>query len=130
MSQFDDKKSLITIVSFSFVNTDMRVEFSNRFPHAEWILVDTDKDLAEERILLRQDHFYKGCSGVTSSIDAVKEDHYSNAATKLKESSVDSDNSQWDFQPINFPHTILDGSDDVAANAKKIVDVILIQLST
>lgn len=113
-------KPLVQIISFSFVNTDMRVEFRKRFPHSEWILVDTSKDLAEERILSREDHFYKG-SGGTQNND-VKDD----PTTKSTESSdaADVDNSEWEFKPVDYPHVILDGNDEVATNAQKVVDVI------
>ena len=50
----------ITIVSFSFVNTDLRNVFRQRFPHATWVLLDTTEMEAQRRIELRQGHFYKG----------------------------------------------------------------------
>mmetsp|Transcript_30085 Transcript_30085/g.60451 ORF Transcript_30085/g.60451 Transcript_30085/m.60451 type:complete len:231 (+) Transcript_30085:22-714(+) len=121
-------KPLVPIISFSFVNTDMRVEFRKRFPHSEWILVDTSKDLAEERILSREDHFYKGSGG--SSTDDTKTDGEDDPTTKTTESSdtADVDNSEWEFKPVDYPHVILDGNDEVATNAQKVVDVIQDQL--
>ena len=116
------KKALVPIISFSFVNTDLRIEFRKRFPDSVWILVDTSKELAEERILSREDHFYKGSGGSKHE----EGEH----ATKAVESSDtdDKDNSEWEFKPVDFPHVILDGNDEVASNAKKIVDVIQNQL--
>jgi len=98
----------------------MRIEFKKRFPDSEWILIDTSKNLAEERILLREDHFYKGSGGIQN------EEGDDSTTTKAVESSDanDEDNSQWNFQPVDYPHVILDGNDEVATNAKKIVDVI------
>jgi hypothetical protein len=106
----------------------MRVEFRNRFPHSEWILIDTSKDLAEERILSREDHFYKG-SG-SSSADGEQNVEEDDPATKAKGSSdtPDEDNSEWEFKPVDYPHVILDGNDEVATNAQKIADVIQNQL--
>jgi len=118
-----DNKFLVPIISFSFVNTDMRVEFRNRFPHSEWILVDTSKDLAEERILSREDHFYKGSGG--SSTDDTKTDGEDDPAQATESSdTADVDNSEWEFKPVDYPHVILDGNDEVATNAQKVVDVI------
>jgi gluconate kinase len=50
----------ITIISFSFVNTDLRNVFRQRFPHAKWVLMDTTEMEAQRRIEQRQGHFYKG----------------------------------------------------------------------
>ena len=120
-----DIKSLVPIISFSFVNTDMRVEFRKRFPGSQWILVDTSKNLAEERILSREDHFYKG-SGGSSSADGGpnKEDDPTTTTATKSSDNPDEDNSEWEFKPVDYPHLILDGNDEVATNAQKIVDVI------
>ena len=119
-----DNKTLVPIISFSFVNTDLRFEFRKRFPRSEWILINTSEELAEERILTREDHFYKGSGGSTQHEEG-------DTTTKTVESSDthdDKDNSEWEFKPVDFPHVILDGNDEVSANAKKIVDVIQNQL--
>mmetsp|Transcript_17649 Transcript_17649/g.28889 ORF Transcript_17649/g.28889 Transcript_17649/m.28889 type:complete len:217 (-) Transcript_17649:400-1050(-) len=116
-----DNKALIPIISFSFVNTDMRVEFRKRFPHSEWILVDTSMEVAEERILSREDHFYKGSGDIQNEEEG-------DSTRKTIESSDTDDNSEWEFNPVDYPHVILDGNDEVATNAKKIVDVIRNQL--
>jgi hypothetical protein len=50
----------ITIISFSFVNTDLRNVFRQRFPHAQWVLMDTTEMEAQRRIEQRQGHFFKG----------------------------------------------------------------------
>lgn len=102
----------------------MRIEFRKRFPDSEWILVDTSKALAEERILSREDHFYKGSGGIQNN------EKGDDSIAKAVESSdtADEDNSEWEFQPVDYPHVVLDGNDEVATNAKKIVDVIQNQL--
>ena len=94
------------------------------------MLVDTNEGLAEERILSREGHFYKGSGGSSSADDVVtKEDDDSTAAkAKEKGGGDDCDNSEWDFQPVNFPHLLLDGRDDIDTNAKKIVVGIQSQL--
>jgi hypothetical protein len=53
-------RTTITIVSFSFVNTDLRNVFRQRFPYATWVLLDTTEMEAQRRIEQRQGHFYKG----------------------------------------------------------------------
>ena len=118
-----DNKALVPIISFSFVNTDLRIEFRKRFPDSEWVLVNTSEELAEERILSREDHFYKGSGGSTH-------EESDPTTTKTVESSDtdDKDNSEWEFKPVDFPHVVLDGNDEVVANAEKIVDVIQNQL--
>lgn len=128
-SDDDSNRSLLVIVSFSFVNTEMRVEYRKRFPTSSWILVDTTKDLAEERILSREGHFYKG-SGGGSNADNVNGGEDSDPTTETKVKENDLDNSEWDFQAVDFPHIALDGSHDVDTNAKKVIDSIQSLLST
>ena len=127
-SDDDSNRSLLTIVSFSFVNTDMRVEFRKRFPTSSWILVDTTKDLAEERILSREGHFYKG-SGGGDNADNVNSEEDADPSTETKVKENDLDNSEWDFQAVDFPYMALDGSHDVDTNAKKVIDSIQSLLS-
>jgi hypothetical protein len=94
-----------------------------RFPHSEWILVDTSKDLAEERILSREDHFYKG-SGGSSTNDTKTDGEVDPTQATESSDTADVDNSEWEFKPVDYPHVILDGNDEVATNAQKVVDVI------
>ena len=106
---------LIVIVSFSFVNTDLRTAFRESFPDSVWILVDTSDDLAKERISKREGHFYKN----TDNVKEAEEDTMANAAK-----DKDDDNSEWNFQPVTFPHMILDGRQDVEVNARQITECI------
>lgn len=121
-------KELIVIISFSFVNTDLRVAFRDKFPTAQWILVDTNKQLAEERILTRKGHFYKSVETSTKEEKDTISSNEKEDDTKGNDINDDDDddktNSEWEFQPVDFPHVILDGGDAVEENAKLIVKCI------
>ena len=108
--------SICAIISFSFVNTDLRYIFRERFPSAEWILIDTSEEECTKRINEREGHFYKGeipaeDSETSDELPAEKDD--------------DKDNSDWKFAPVEFPHVILDGFNSVEDNANKVVEKIL-----
>lgn len=100
----------------------MRIAYRERYAKSEWILVDTKQNIAEERILSRQGHFYKGSNVNTATVsdectDAKKQ--------KVGKNSNDSrDNNEWEFQPVDFPHVILDGCDSISKNARRIVEVV------
>jgi gluconate kinase len=87
----------VAIVSFSFVNTDLREIYRERFPHADWILVDTSEQEANQRIAKRLGHFYKG--GLMESGDGL--------ASR--------------FAPVTFPHAVLSGTDSMERNADKVL---------
>jgi hypothetical protein len=111
------------IVSFSFVNKDLRDTFRSRFPHAKWLLVDTTEDEAQGRIQTRQGHFYKG---KVTTTDVVKDQHEqtessSNAANNDKEK----DYNEWEFAPVEFPHIVLNGENSVAENAEIVANVVV-----
>jgi hypothetical protein len=111
--------SLVVIVAFSFVNPDMRVTFREFYPKSEWILVNTTQDVAEERILARQGHFYKSTG--------PKDDDESTGAindTNCDKDNTEKDNSEWLFHPVDFPHTVLDGCDAIDKNALRIIETI------
>ena len=110
--------SICAIVSFSFVNTDLRDIFRSRFPSAEWILINTTEEESTKRINEREGHFYKG----EISDDDVKA---SEAGNKSSEKDDEKDNSDWKFAPVDFPHVILDGLNSVEDNAKRVVEKIL-----
>ena len=93
-------RKLVVIVSFSFVNQDLREQFRNRFPFSRWILIDTTEQEAQKRIDQRTDHFYKGK-------DASQQDKPDR-------------NDEWNFDPVPFPHTILSGHSPIEENASKI----------
>ena len=105
---------MIVVISFSFVNTDLRTAFRDAYPESQWILVDTSDGLAKERISKREGHFYKN----TDNAKEVEEDETNGAKDK------DDDNSEWNFQPVTFDHMILDGRQDVEVNAKQIMECI------
>ncbi len=75
--------------------------------------MDTTRDLAEERILAREGHFYKVANNTTR-----------HAAKCSNQSTNDSDNSEWEFQPVDFSHIVLDGRNSISENANRIVDIV------
>ena len=109
------------LISFSFVNCDLRVVLRARLPQAKWALIDTSDETAQERINQREGHFYKG---VSSDEDAERS---SSNQEKLEEKNVDKkvseeDSSDWDFAPVDYDHSILDGSKPVDFNAIQIFE--------
>ena len=110
------KAAIEVLISFSFVNTDLREVFQERFPNAHWNLVHVKEDVAQDRILQRQGHFYKGEQTSVKESSSVEE----NAS-----SDNDADNSEWKFAPVTFPHVVLDGMHPVDVNARKLYDAIL-----
>ena len=76
-------KDACCVVSFSFVNDDLRDSFRERFPDATWALVDASDALAGERISQRDGHFYDP--------PPAKGD-------------------EWLFAPVVFEHLVLDAT--------------------
>ena len=56
------------LVSFSFVNDDLRDVFRKRFPSSRWVLLNVGTETASERIAHRKGHFYNGIPIVSSSL--------------------------------------------------------------
>jgi thymidylate kinase len=110
------QKTIIIMVSFSFVNADLRQRFRECFPDAHWILIDTSPHEAQRRIEQRRGHFYKGGGDPPARIDN------NHATTEQKSTSHPLDNSEWEFAPVTFPHTILDGKNSIQNNATIILD--------
>jgi gluconate kinase len=105
------------LVSFSFVNSDLRDTYRLRFPSAQWVLIDTDEEEAQRRIESRQGHFYKGKKTlVEGKADELTE----------KEEKVTNvvDNSEWNFNPVTFPHVVLDGTVPANENADIVVRIV------
>ena len=127
-----------SIISFSFVNTDLRDTFRSRFPTAIWVLIDTDDEEATKRINLRQDHFYKGKD---PSVDASSDDDNTSQQQTAKEkeeeelpksssvSAADKDNSEWLFAPVTFPHHVLPGQNSVDENADTVLQILFDQFN-
>ena len=103
------------IISFSFVNTDLRDVFRARFPGAKWILINTDEAEAQDRIQKREGHFYKGAPPSKSSLESL-------AAAEENE-TLKADNSEWNFAPVEFDHVVLDGLRSIEENAEVILKV-------
>jgi len=107
------------IVSFSFVNKDLRNVFRLRFPNAGWTLMDVTDEVAQDRINQRIGHFYKG------ETLAQKQE----SVAHQSDDNNDDNNSEWKFAPVDFPHVVLDGMDSIELNAKRVVHI-LMELNT
>ena len=112
--QSTKEEALGALVSFSFVNTDLRDIFRERFPTAVWILVDTSEKEASLRISQREGHFYGG-----KPTDGEKAD----AEEAVSPDQNEVDNSEWNFAPVDFPHTILDGNQPIDSNAMVVSNI-------
>lgn len=108
--QLDEQRPTACVVSFSFVNADLRNVFRSRFPNAIWALVSTTEEEAKQRIAQREGHFYKG-----TPTEGQEKDH---------EEASNSDLSEWDFAPVEFPHVILPGIDSIKVNAQRVADLL------
>ena len=147
-SQLRNNSSAAVIVAFSFVNTDLRETFRSRFPHAIWALVDVSDDLADARVRSRTGHFYKGQP--ISSRDDFGHEADEKATARNERPNVPShdvddptrtiskvdcgsgnngDNSEWKFAPVDFDHIVLDGTDAVDLNSKKVVGALMESMS-
>lgn len=110
-----------SIISFSFVNNDLRDTFRSNFPEATWILIDTSEEEAAQRIKYRQDHFYKGGGAASQT---TGEDQTSTPEQNEATKTQDTDNSDWRFAAVTFEHSILDGREAVEKNASKLIEII------
>lgn len=102
----------------------MRIIFREQYRQSQWVLVHTKPDVAEERILARQGHFYKGANAEAAGASTGDDCANGNDPKDGSNKSDSRDNSEWEFQPVEFPHVVLDGCDSITENAKHIVKVI------
>ena len=119
-----------SIISFSFVNTDLRDIFRSRFPNAAWVLIDTDDAEATRRINEREDHFYKGKDPIKDEESSTtKSDNDENNFESSKDGDGDDsgDNSDWLFAPVTFPHHALPGKNTIEKNADSVLEVLFDQ---
>jgi thymidylate kinase len=107
---------LAALISFSFVNKDLRDIFRLEFPSAVWVLVDTSEEIASIRIRERQGHFYGG----------EPEEEKTDSKKYLSEviERDEDDNSEWKFAPVDFPHVVLDGNTPIDRNAKEVSEIV------
>lgn len=111
------------VVSFSFVNVDLRDTFRQRFPTAKWVLMDVTDQIANERLEAREGHFYKGAPTRKSKEEKKTADTKErNVATAEKHNGED--NSEWEFAAVTYPHDVLDGGVDVDINAQRVVETL------
>jgi len=108
--EINERHPLACILSFSFVNTDLRDIFRFRFPCAVWALVSISEEEANKRIAERAGHFYKGAPDAALDSD--------------QEEASKSVNSDWEFAPVDFPHVTLPGNDSIDDNAQRVADVL------
>ena len=106
-----------TIISFSFVNTHLRDTFRGYFPQTKWVLMDTNEGEAKRRIDMREGHFYKG---KVSKNDESKP----SSSEEVETEKLDTDNSDWAFAPVSFPHEVLDGNSPIETNVQKVSSIL------
>jgi thymidylate kinase len=112
-----DQLPLVIVVSFSFVNDDLRIHFRNQFPNSHWILIHTSEVEAQRRIQQRSNHFYKGKPPNRPSD--------SNDESVQQQSNTSSgDNNEWNFAPVTFPHTVINGHHPIEETSSEIVELI------
>ena len=97
VSTESDGKDACCVVSFSFVNVDLRDSFRERFPGATWALVDASDALAGERISQRDGHFYD---------------------------PPPSRGDEWLFAPVVFDHLVLDATQPVDENVERLLPLV------
>jgi len=118
------------IVSFSFVNDDLREIYRSRFPSAKWVLVDTNEEEAQRRVDAREGHFYKGKKKTKEEHNSTPRDDGGGGGGGddiiTRAADVDDvNNSEWNFQPVTFRHIVLDGNSPAEVNADKVVQIIV-----
>lgn len=115
--QINNRTPKGVIISFSFVNKDLRDAFRSSFTGALWMLVDTSAEEAEDRIKRRNpDHFYKRGS---NSADQRKPVGDSVSSAKFQ------DNTEWEFDVVDFEHEVVSGLSGIDANAALVTNTIL-----
>ena len=90
-------KDACCVVSFSFVNDDLRDSFRKQFPEATWALVDASDALAGERIASRDGHFYN---------------------------PPPARGDEWLFAPVAFDHLVLDAMKPVDENVARLLPLV------
>ena len=107
---FVAENKVAVIVSFSFVNKDLRDIFRDRFAEARWVLIDTNDKVARDRIDQREGHFFKNKS-ISRSAHHDEGKGY--------------DDSEWKFSPVDFDHTCLNGLNPIEENANNLLRILL-----
>ena len=108
----------LVLVSFSFVNKDLRDIFRQQYSAAQWVLVNVDESTAQSRIEQRANHFYKG------KVSKEMQPPTSGAAPSKH------DNPDWEFAPVTFSHVVLNGLDSVETNVQRLLNMARDQVSS
>lgn len=126
-----DKKSqtnssaIFAIITFSFINDDTRRIFRENFPHAIWVLVDVSEKLSQKRMENRVGHFYKGEVRESRGMRSLRDNDISPIAYVEPISNSEANNNyERNFSRITFPHVVLDGTESVESNAKRVVAIV------
>jgi len=114
-----------TVVSFSFVNNDLRDIFRQRFPQTRWVLIDTNEEAANVRIQRREGHFYKGSAAYIDKSGNSDDFETQEPSIISRDETHDEDNLEWQFAPVEFEHVRLDGEFSQEENAQKLLEIIL-----
>jgi gluconate kinase len=124
------RANLLCVVSFSFVNTDLRDVYRQCFPFAKWILIDTTEDEANVRIRQRQGHFYKQQQQQQQQQKKERNERNNNnkdlsteASTQI-DTNMDDKSDEWKFAPVDFDHIVLDGNDSIQHNVDNIIRIV------
>lgn len=124
-SSTSETARIVVLVSFSFVNTDLRDRVRERYNNEDnesqkrtrlhWILLDTNVAESNRRIASREGHFYETENEQTTDATTTATDDNAEE-TKSKECG-----SEWVFAPVTFDHLVLDGLARAEENAASIV---------
>jgi gluconate kinase len=121
-SESQHVEEILVVVSFSFVNDDLRINFRNQFPNSHWILINTTEVEAQRRIQQRSNHFYMGKphAQLGNEIPESKQRTSQNVTAV-----TDPDNNDWVFAPVTFSHTIVNGQNPIEVTSSEIIESIL-----
>ena len=119
-SQSTEDSALTVLISFSFVNEDLRDIFRSYYPSAHWLYIETPASVAYRRIEERKGHFYKN--------EIVPEKNLSTSTSSNNKSSTSSNTrnstSEWTFARVTFPHSIINGKRSIVQNTIEILHII------
>ena len=125
--QAQNANSMTILISFSFVNEDLRNIFRSYYPGAHWLYIETPASVAYRRIDERKGHFSKNKnvpgaitldSAVNNNDDTIPVSNITNTPP------LQQMNSDWTFAKVNFPHFIVNGKRSIVQNTIEILRII------